>query len=395
MKRVYLDYAASTPVNARVEKFMRPYFGGAFGNPGSLHSFGQEAVAAVDAARETIARALCADFREIIFTSSATEANNLALYAAYTRFAQLHPSRSPKIIISAIEHESVIEPTRFLAARGGTLAVIPVSKNGIVDLKCLAKELDENTCVVSIMHGNNEIGAIQPLREIADIISEFRSASQTKAHPSVRPPSSLVFHADAAQTFGWLEYTPQALGVDLMTLSAQKIYGPKGAGALYAARALFPLAPLIRGGGQEFGARSGTENVPAIAGFGKAVELIEQKKDVHAKKTAELKNYFWKEIKKMHPKAQINGINQLPHILNTYLPGHSAADIVMKLDVRGIAVSSGSACSARSMQPSYVIEALGHSKERAAQSVRFSFGRPTTKQEVQKALEELRTVLQK
>src|SRR3989344_763097 len=383
-KKIYLDYAASTPVDREVLQTMEPYFSVKFGNPGSLHSFGQEAITAVDKSREKIAQSINADFREIIFTGSATEANNLMLRGIVEAFSverlafsQKNKTLNPKpytlnshIIVSAIEHESILETVRDIEKRGvARVSIIPVNKNGIVDLKKLKKELNERTILLSVMYANNEIVTIQPIAEIAKIIEEYRiqnikyrknkdKKSSLCSKSYILNPIYPLLHTDAVQTFQFLDCDVQKLGVDLMTLSAHKIYGPKGIGVLYV-RSLRPtphiLHPIITGGGQEFGLRSGTENVPAIVGFAKAVELAVKNREKETKRIAELTNYFWKELKKIYPKAKLNGIMNnsfLPNILNIYFPNQNAQDLLTKLDLNGITVSSGSACSTRSTQPS-------------------------------------------
>lgn len=391
MKRIYLDYAATTPVDPEVLSAMMPYFSERFGNPGSLHTFGQEAIAAVDRSRETIAHTLGAEFRQVVFTASATEANNLALRGAVRKFREAHmaekqaaaPHTPARVIVSAIEHESVLETARDLACEGVDVVYIPVD--------ALKESLTPETAIASIMYANNEIGSVQPIRAIADVIKEFKAKTKTGG------PFPL-FHTDAAQAFQFLDCDVKKLGVDLMTISSHKIYGPKGAGALYV-RDTALLAPLITGGGQEFGLRSGTENVPAIVGFAKAVELAVAAREKESKRIAALRDRLWQGIKKVFPKAEVNefedgtGAATLPNILNIYFPGRAAQDLLLKWDLAGLAVSAGSACRARAVTPSYVIEALGYSKERAAASIRFSLGRPTTEQEIDGALEIMKSAL--
>jgi len=434
-KKIYLDYAASTPVDREVLQTMEPYFSVKFGNPGSLHSFGQEAITAVDKSREKIAQSINADFREIIFTGSATEANNLMLRGIVEAFSverlafsQKNKTLNPKpytlnshIIVSAIEHESILETVRDIEKRGvARVSIIPVNKNGIVDLKKLKKELNERTILVSVMYANNEIGTIQPIAEIAKIIEEYRiqnikyrknkdKKSSLCSKSYILNPIYPLLHTDAVQTFQFLDCDVQKLGVDLMTLSAHKIYGPKGIGVLYV-RSLRPtphiLHPIITGGGQEFGLRSGTENVPAIVGFAKAVELAVKNREKVSKQISELKNYFWRELKKICPKAEMNGIqslkpktynlkpitHQLPNILNIYFPNYSSHDLLIKLDMSGIAVSSGSACSMRSSKLSHVLKALNYSSKRIQNSIRFSFGKYTTKEELKETIKIIKTI---
>ncbi len=399
---IYLDYAASTPVAPEVKRVMQPYFSEVFGNPGSLHSFGQEAIAAVDAARETIVKAVRAEFREILFTSGATEANNLALRGVGERALSVsRTDKPPKMIISAIEHESVLDTAYALEKKNIEVAVLPVDTKGVVDLKKLEMMLDERIILVSVMYVNNEIGSVQPIDKISEIIRNFRDSKSSpggessfgeKNHNSVFP----LFHTDAAQVLEYFECDAKELGVDLMTLSSQKIYGPKGAGALYVRSlkpATYSLEPFLTGGGQEFGLRSGTENVPAIAGFGEAVRRAEQGRKEHVKRIRALKDYFLKGIKKIHPKVQENGVSKAPHILNLYFPEEFAGELLVRMDMAGIAASAGSACSARSFTPSHVLEALGLPPERVRGSVRFSFGLPTAKKDIDEALKRIQKLL--
>ncbi|MCP6720051.1 MAG: cysteine desulfurase [Patescibacteria group bacterium] len=409
MKKIYLDYAATTPIDERVLEAMNAYFTDKFGNPGSLHSFGQEAIAAVDKSRETITGAIGAKFEEIVFTGSATEANNLALRGVVKNFNFL----PLKIIVSSIEHESVLETARDLEEEDVEVVYLPVSREGFVDLEGLKSSLDERTVLVSIMYANNEVGVIQPVAEISKIVKGFNS--------------KILVHADAVQAFQYLDCDVDELGVDLMTLSAHKIYGPKGVGALYV-RNLEPetqkslpsrqVDPLITGGGQEFGLRSGTENIPGIVGFARAIELISKhipvdptrdKRELENERIKELRDYFWKGLKKIYPSADTNpeevalgynlGYNlgqpkYLPNILNVYFPDHLAEDLLIKLDMAGVAVSSSSACRARSTKPSHVLEALGLPTKRIKNSIRFSLGRFTDRQEIKEALERIKKVFE-
>jgi len=382
MVRIYLDYAATTPVDPAVFAAMEPYFGKRFGNPGSLHAFGQEAIAAVDHAREAIARSIGTGFRNIIFTASATEANNLALRGAVFGWKRTHPGKASHIIISAIEHESILETARALEAEGVRVTYLPVNAQGIVDLKNIKEHLTSETAIVSIMYANNETGSVEPIQEIACMVKEFRGGN---AYP--------LFHADAAQAFQFLETNVEKLGLDCMTLSSHKICGPKGAGALYIKDAPF-LQPITTGGGQEFGMRPGTENVPAIAGFGKAVELADAARERECARIKSLRDLLCAEIQRIAPHAEANGGGEaLPNILNMYFPGNDAQDLLTKFDLKGLAASSGSACRSRAVASSYVIEALGYSKERAKSSIRFSLGRPTTQEEVEEAVRIIKSTI--
>lgn len=405
MQRIYLDNAATTPLDEEVKKAMEPYFGDMYGNPNSLHWFGQQARAAVDAARETIANAIGARFREIIFTGSATEANNLALRGAVKKaratFDALHGGEPMKIIVSAIEHDSIVETVEDMEKDGVEVVFIPVDGNGFVDVKKLANEIDERTVLVSVMYANNEIGSIQPIREIAEMIRKFREREHAL-------PYYPLLHTDAVQAFQFFDCNVDELGVDFMTLSAHKIYGPKGVGALYARTMdsvthmqddrMHVISPRISGGGQEFGMRSGTENVPAIVGFAKAVELAVTHRKDESQRLAKLRGIFWERLHAEYSEAVLNnpfvdGGNYLPNIVNVYFPEWKGGELLIALDLRGIAVSSGSACAARSATPSHVLTAMGLDEVRAGGSLRFSLGRHTTKEEIERTIETLGKVL--
>jgi cysteine desulfurase len=393
MRRLYFDHAASTPVDPRVLRAMRSYFSSEFGNPGSLHSFGQKAIAAVDASREEIGKLIGAKhFREIIFTSGATEANNLALRGAVEFYKKHHGADAvrPRVIVSSIEHESILETAQALEKNGAEIIMLPVNKEGVIDIMALKNALNEHTVIVSVMHVNNETGTIQPLREIKFIIDAFHE--DLAGNDLANSPYPLL-HTDAAQSFPYLYCDVAMLGVDMMTLSAHKMNGPKGVGALYVRRdeTLFPenggspLIAQVSGGGQEFGVRSGTENVPGIVGFARAATLAAAARGTNATRITALRDELWKRIKAAVPVAEINGPMgdaKAPHILNIYFPGHAAQDLLTRFDRANVAVSSGSACRSRAVESSYVIEALGYDKARASSSVRFSLGKETTKREV-------------
>jgi cysteine desulfurase len=378
-KRIYLDYAATTPLDPMVLRAMQPYLGGRFGNPSSLHSFGQEARGAVDKARETIAAALEAKFDQIIFTGSATEANNFALRGVVTKSKVTIPH--PRIIISSIEHESVLETARALKREGVEIVYLPVDVNGVIDQAALRDAVNERTVLVSVMMVNNEIGTLEPIQKIAQVIATYKEGRKARAYP--------LFHTDAVQAFAHFSCLPSVLGVDLMTISGHKLYGPKGVGGLYIKERTL-VAPVVTGGGQEYELRSGTENVAGIVGFAEAVRLAMERRKGDAHHLALLKTVFFKGIKKALKDVVVNGSLDAnvaaPHILNVYFPQALAEDLLIAFDLRGLAVSAGSACSTRSVTPSYVIRALGHTAERAQRSIRFSFGRATTKRELEAAL---------
>lgn len=439
MERIYFDYAATTPLDPGVERAMRPYWSGKFGNPSSLHSFGQEALAAVDGARERIAGLLGAGFREIIFTASATEANNLALRGAVGFFRRLsgkagrasdpaakvamrHRSDAetgrrdsenlrlragekyrPRVIVSSVEHDSILETARDLEKDGVEVVYLSVDGVGRVRLDKLKQALNERTVLVSVMYANNELGTIQPISGVAKIINDFKRHRKNNGKESNHSP---LFHTDAVQAFQYLDCNVNLLGVDLMTLSGHKIYGPKGIGVLYVRkigdvlnmrykrayasdginRTIRTLEPLITGGRQEFGLRSGTENVPLIAGMAEAMEIVAKTREKEAKRIAGLRDYFLRGLKKICPKAKLNnsgGGAFLPNILNIFFPDYPADEFLSRLDMLGVAVGTGSACASRAPEAaSHVLRALGFTETRAKRSIRISFGRPATEAQV-------------
>ncbi len=383
IKEIYLDYSASSPMDKRVLEAMKPYFLVDFGNPGSLHSFGQRAQAGIDGARKIIAESLGAKFNEIIFTSSASEANNLAIRGAIKRSG----FKKPRLIVSAIDHESVIETALDLESQGVDVVYLGVNSEGFINPQDVADNLNDETAMVSIISASNVVGTIEPIKEIAEIVKRFRG---DKIYP--------LFHTDAVQAFQYLNCNVDHLGVDMMTISGQKIYGPKGVGVLYIRdlekSGYKKVYPIITGGAQEYGLRAGTENVPAIVGLGKAVELILKNKTKEAKRIGYLRDYFWKKLKSNLPELELNGppldVNRLPNNLNIYFPKMGDTyELVIKMDLSGVAVSSGSACSTRSSKDSYVVAALGHKENRSRSSIRISLGRPVTKIQVDHAIKRI------
>ncbi|HPW34386.1 MAG TPA: cysteine desulfurase family protein [Candidatus Paceibacterota bacterium] len=388
MKPIYFDYAATTPVEDSVFEAMKPYFlngDGQFGNAGSLHSFGQKARSVIDKSRIDIAKTIFANHREIIFTSSATEANNIVLRGVLKSFFKNSKNCGiiPKIIISSIEHPSVMETAKALADDGSIeLVLLTVDENGIINTDDLKKNLDERTILVSVMWVNNETGSLQPVSEIVKIVSEFKNQIKN----SNRYP---LVHTDAVQAFNYFDLNVQRSGVDLMTISSHKIYGPKGAGALYVKNQESKIiTPIITGGDQEYGLRSGTENVPAIVGFSKAAQIAYNDNQKESNRLFELTDSFFNLLKKEIPNIKINGpaiLNKKsPHILNIHFPHHK--NIGMTLDMAGVAISTGSACSQRYEKPSYVLRAMGFDEDHIAESVRFSFGRYTNLEEIKEAI---------
>ncbi|MFA6407419.1 MAG: cysteine desulfurase family protein [Candidatus Paceibacterota bacterium] len=389
MKPIYLDYAATAPMDLKVAKAMAHYAAESFGNPSSLHSFGQEAMGAVDKARAQIATILGAGFRELLFTGSATEANNLALRGAVKKFCGEFPSVKPRIVISAIEHESVLETAKDLEREGVECIIIPVDTRGVIDIKKLYEAINTNTVLVSVMYVNNEVGSIQPIREIASVIASLRDVSRREKNSSYPYP---LFHTDAVQAFQYFSCDVTTLGVDLMTLSAHKLYGPKGVGVLFVKNQkdkIGCVAPLITGGGQEFGMRSGTENVAGIVGFAEAITLATARRKKEFVRALGLKRLLWKGINNLFPEAMVNGSGEsdfkdaAPHILNVAFNEFPSDELLARFDIAGIAVSTGSACASRAPTHSHVLSALFKG---GARGIRFSLGRITTQEEISEVI---------
>ncbi|MBI2635462.1 MAG: cysteine desulfurase [Parcubacteria group bacterium] len=381
MKRIYLDYAATTPVDKEVLRAMMPYFSDKFGNASSAHSFGQEAIAAIDEAREKIAKLLNCRFDEIIFTGSATEANNLAILSASSA-SDRNLVKTMHFITSVIEHESVLEPLKELQKIGHEITYLPVNKDGFINIFDLEKMIKNNTVLVSIIYANNEIGTIQSVKEIGKLLEKINKKRLESGL------SKIYFHTDAVQAFQFLECRPDWLKVDLMTFSGHKIYGPKGIGGLYV-RKNSPISPVISGGGQEFGLRSGTENVAGIAGFAKAIELIFKNKEAQFKHILDLRDKLLNYIIKNNEEIKINGSisNRLPNNLNLRFPGVSNETLLVALDQAGVAVSAGSACSSRALSVSHVLKAIGLNEKQAKESIRITLGKSTNEKEIKKAAE--------
>jgi cysteine desulfurase len=368
MKRIYLDYAATTPTHPEVVEAMLPYWGQIFGNPSSLHCHGQEAKAAMEEAREKIAAFIGAQGEEIVFTSGGTEANNFALKG----IAYANESKGNHIITTAIEHHSLIEPCEFLARRGFECTYLPVDGYGSVDPGEVEKAITDKTIMVSVMHANNEVGTIEPIREIAEI-----------AHSR-----GIYFHTDAVQTVGHIPIDVNELGVDLLTISAHKLYGPKGVGALYI-RGGTRITSFVHGGGQERTRRAGTENIPGIVGFGKAMEIAEAGMAEETKRLLPLRDKLIKGLFECIDNIRLNGHprQRLPNNVNVSIDFVEGESMLISLDLEGIAASSGSACSSSSAKPSHVLLALGLPPEQAFGSLRFTLGRETVEEDIDRVLE--------
>lgn len=371
--KIYFDYAATTPVDPRVLKAMMPYFSKEFGNTASMHSFGIKPQEAVEKARKTIANALGAETEEIFFTASATESNNWALKG----IALANKAKGNHIIISSVEHDCVLNSAEYLKSQGYQVSILSVDKYGMVNLDELKGLIRDETILVSIIHGNNEIGTIQPIEKIGKICKEAK----------------VYFHTDASQSFTKVPINVKENNIDLLTASSHKIYGPKGAGILYIKKGT-KIHPLLHGGGHETGMRSSTVNVPAIVGFGKAVELALTDDQ---KKMADTRDKIIKSILTSIPKSYLNGhpTERLSNNINVRFDFVEGESILMELDGQGIAVSSGSACSSASLEPSHVLMACGLKHEQAHGSIRISLGRFSTKQEVDYLIKVFPKVIEK
>ena len=376
MESIYLDHSATTPVDPKVLGAMMRYFGNHFGNPSSIHGFGQEARRAIEAARGQVASLIGADPEEIVFTGGGTEADNLALMGA--AFAEA--SGRDHIITSAIEHHAVLHTCGHLEARGFRVTSLPVDDRGMVDPEAVREAVTDRTVLISIMHANNEIGTIEPIREIGYIARQ----------------RGIVMHTDAVQTVGKIPVRVDDLNVDLLSLAAHKLYGPKGTGALYVRRKT-PLAPVLFGGRQEGGRRTGTENVPGIVGLGKACEIAARDLPFQMDRLNTLRNSLEKRIVGNIPDLAINGhpFRRLPHILSVSFRLLSGETIVRELDERGIAASAGAACMADVVTVSHVLVALNVPKEFAMGTVRFSLGRGNREAEISHAADVLKEIVEK
>jgi cysteine desulfurase len=370
MERIYLDHAATTPMHPRVIEKMMEVMSQNFGNPSSIHSFGREARHYIDLARETLAKSIGAKENEIIFTSGGTEADNMALFGV----AESYQHKGKHIITTQIEHHAVLHACHRLEKMGFEVTYLPVDETGVISLDDLKRSLREDTILVSIMYGNNEIGTIQPIKEIGQFLQTHQA----------------LFHSDAVQAYGIEEIDVDELNVDLLSVSAHKINGPKGTGFLFV-RDKVKLVPRAYGGEQERKRRAGTENVAAIVGFQEAAIVTAQERSMKREKYQGFKKTFIEHLTEQNVKFSINGLleNSMPHVLNLSFPGTNVEAMLVNLDLAGIAVSSGSACTAGSIEPSHVLVAMfGKESDVLINSIRFSFGFNTTEEQITKAAEE-------
>jgi len=370
MRRIYLDHAATTPTRPEVVKAMLPFFTDAFGNPSSIYSQGRETKGAVEEARTKVAELIGARSEEIVFTSGGTEADNFALKG----IAYANEPKGNHIITTSIEHHAVLEVGKFLERRGFRITYLPVDKYGLVDPDDVKRAITAKTILISVMHANNEVGTIEPVEEIGEIAKE----------------AGVYFHTDAVQTVGHISVNVDKLKVDLLSISAHKLYGPKGVGALYV-RTGTKLVSLMHGGEQEKRRRAGTENVPAIVGLGKAVELAGQEIGREAKRLAYLRDKLIKGLEEKIDHIRLNGHlkRRLPNNVNLSVDFVEGESMLLNLDLEGICASTGSACSSASLEPSHVLLALGLPPEQAHGSLRFTLGQENTEADIERVLEVL------
>jgi len=377
MTPIYLDNAATTRVDDKVAEAMQKYLTESYGNPSSLHFKGQEAKRGLDEAREIIAKAIGAKFKEIVFTGSGTESNNLAIKGLFWQ-NQKDKTGKNHIITTKIEHDCVLNSCKWIESQGGKVTYLDVDEEGFINPQEVADAITDKTILVSIIHGNNEVGTIQNLREIGKICHE----------------RGVLLHTDACQSFTKVDLNVKKDNLDLVTLNAHKIHGPKGVGALYIREGI-KLTPLLHGGGQEFKIRSSTENVPGIVGFGKSVKIVGWG---YVKNLTKLRDYFIKRVTEEIPNVSLNGATgdkRLCNNINLCFHNIEGEAIGSFLDVDGISVSTGSACSSKSLDPSHVLLALGKTPLEANSSIRISISKYTTKEELDYALEKLKKTVEK
>lgn len=373
-KEVYLDNAATTYCNGEVFYAMQPYFISNYGNPNSLHQVGYDARAAIENARASVARMINADPEEIYFTSGATEANNWILKGI------VEASEVKRIIVSEIEHPSIIETTRWLAAHGVTVEYVKVDENGIISVPDLLAKLSKPACLVSVMAANNEVGTVQYINSIANICAQ----------------NGVYFHTDATQALESVHIDVKEMDITALSLSGHKIYGPKGVGALYIKKGT-RIATLMHGGHQENGKRAGTYNVPAIVGLGKAVEICMRDTNINNPRIKQLRDYFIREVMEKIPAVKLNGhpTQRLVNNVNFSFQAIEGESITTLLNMQGIYASTGSACSSELLSRSYVLQAMGVSDDMINGSVRFSLGRSTTKEDIDYTVANLINIVKK
>jgi cysteine desulfurase len=376
MKPIYLDYGATSPVRPEVMEILLPFFQKEYANAGSIHDFGQRSRDAIELARKQVADSLGASSpREILFTGSGTEANNLAILGA----ARKHRNRGNHVITTSIEHPSVLEACKQLERDGFEVTYLPVDPYGQISVEQVKEALTERTILVSVMAANNEVGTLQPIKEIGRLLRH----------------TPVLFHTDAVQFYGKIPFSVQELGVDLLSVSGHKIYGPKGIGALYIKKGI-RIEPVLFGGGQERGLRPATQNTPGIIGLGAAAYLMSQEVEQERQRLTRLRDLCLKRIQKEIGRVDLNGhpSDRLPNNLNLSFHGVEGQAVLLELNRKQIYVSSGSACSAGKHAPSHVLMAMGKSEEQAYQSLRITFGRETTESDVHQLVDHLKEILE-
>ncbi len=368
MPRIYLDNNATTRVAPEVLEAMLPYYGEVFGNPSSVHGYGQEAKEGLDLAREQVAGLLNSEPNEIVFTAGGTESDNLAIRGVM----EATPGSARHLVTSQIEHHAVIHTCQDLEKRGVEVTYVPVNREGVVDPEQVARAVRADTRLISIMIANNETGALQPVREIGNIARE----------------QGVLFHSDAVQAAGKIALDSAELGVDLLTISAHKFQGPKGVGALFVRKGT-RLRPLFHGGGHERNRRAGTENVPQIVGLGRAAELVRKSMDREGERIQKLRDWFEQEAQRRIPEVTVNGPaeSRLCNTSNLRFAGAEAEGLIINLDLKGVACSTGSACSSGAIEPSHVLTAMGLSPAEAFECLRFSLSRDTAREDLVRVLE--------
>lgn len=380
MKKIYLDYAAATPVDPEVLRVMMPFWRGQFYNPSSIYLAARDARLALEQARWEVAQILGAKAGEVIFVSGATEANNLAIQGV------MRLQQEAEVVLSAIEHDSVLAPAKLFAHKQ-----VAVSKQGLVKVEAVKKAISNKTALVSVGFVNNEIGSVQPIRQLAALVAEINQIRQKRGHKL-----PLYLHTDASQATEFFDLHTNRLKVDLMTVSGSKIYGPRGSGVLYV-RAGTKLQPVLLGGGQESGLRSGTENIANVVGLAAALSKAQSQRAAHAKNILKLHGLFVAQLKASIPSAIVNGAPdaQAPHIIHLTIPGVDNELLAMELDEKGIEVGLGSACRASDGSPSRVLSAIGLDKRLSQSSLRLSLGRPTKQADISRTVRILSNLVNK
>lgn len=375
-KKVYLDHSATTPLDQEVFQSMQPFFFSAFGNASSNHVFGKEANSAITEARKTISNLLNATPEEIYFLSGGTEADNLAVKG----FVYKNRQKGNHIITTPTEHPAVLNTCLELEKEGFDVSFLPVDKYGQVDPEAVKKAIKRSTILISVIHGNNEIGTINPIREIGQIAGEV----------------GVAFHTDAVQSFGKIPINVEKMNISLLSISGHKFYGPKGTGVLYIRKGI-SVKNLLNGGSHEKGIRPGTENVPGIVGMAKAAQLSHDRMSVYQTKIGNLRNYFQEKLLAQFEDVKINGhpTNRLYHNLNVCFPGFDSGMLLAHMDKFGIAASNGSACASHSIEPSHVLRAIGLTFEEANSSIRFTLGKDNTREDIDYVLTVLESIVRR